>query len=102
MSIPSYSGPAGTPAGMTFPQRSLSGTLKAEALVRIGLERSGRGYTVTSIERLFGEDWSSGKYGRLRDVVTGPDGNLYVLTSNRDGRGTPRKGDDKILRLVYK
>jgi len=98
-----WPGKATPPAGMTFFRRDLYlATLKAEALVRIGLERSGRGYTVTSIERLFGEDWSSGKYGRLRDVVTGPDGNLYVLTSNRDGRGTPRKGDDKILRLVYK
>ena len=39
-------------------------------------------------------------YGRLRDVVTGPDGALYVATSNRDGRGRPRPGDDRILRVV--
>jgi aldose sugar dehydrogenase len=37
--------------------------------------------------------------GRLRDVVSGPDGCLYVLTTNRDGRGTPRAGDDRLLRL---
>lgn len=91
------------PAGMTFFRRDLYlATLKAESLVRIGLERSGRGYTATSIERLFGKGWSSGRYGRLRDVVVGPDRNLYVLTSNRDGRGTPRKGDDKILKLTPK
>ena len=41
-----------------------------------------------------------GRYGRLRDVVEGPRGALYVLTSNRDGRGRPRPGDDKILRIV--
>lgn len=38
-------------------------------------------------------------FGRLRDVVEGPDGALYVLTNNRDGRGRPRDGDDRILRL---
>ena len=38
--------------------------------------------------------------GRLRDVVQGPDGLLYVLTSNRDGRGQLLPGDDKILRLA--
>lgn len=37
--------------------------------------------------------------GRLRDAVAGPDRCLYVLTSNRDGRGIPRAGDDKMLRL---
>jgi aldose sugar dehydrogenase len=39
------------------------------------------------------------EYGRLRTVVEGPDGALYLLTSNRDGRGDARRGDDRILRL---
>jgi glucose/arabinose dehydrogenase len=40
-----------------------------------------------------------GQYGRLREVVVGPDGMLYVTTSNRDGRGSVTDGDDKILRI---
>ena len=41
-----------------------------------------------------------GEYGRLRTVVEGPGGALYVLTSNRDGRGSPEDGDDRILRIT--
>jgi glucose/arabinose dehydrogenase len=41
-----------------------------------------------------------GRFGRLRDVVSGPDGALYFSTCNRDGRGTPAAGDDRIVRIV--
>lgn len=37
--------------------------------------------------------------GRIRDVIVGPDKMLYITTSNRDGRGRPRSGDDKIIRV---
>lgn len=50
---------------------------------------------VISHQKLF-----EGDFGRLRDVTTGPDGYLYVLTSNQDGRGTPEINDDRILRIV--
>lgn len=40
--------------------------------------------------------------GRIREVVQGPDGYLYIATSNRDGRGTVRDGDDKIYRILGK
>ena len=38
--------------------------------------------------------------GRLRDVNEGPEGYLYVLTSNTDGKGFPDNTDDKLLRIV--
>ncbi len=50
---------------------------------------------VVSHEKLF-----QNEFGRLRDVATGPDGFLYILTSNQDGRGTPQTNDDRILRIV--
>jgi glucose/arabinose dehydrogenase len=89
------------PGGIAFHDGALFvATLGSEALVRLALASEGEGYTVRGIERWFAEDGSSGRYGRLRDVTVGPDGALYVLTSNRDGRGRPQDGDDRILRLT--
>jgi glucose/arabinose dehydrogenase len=41
----------------------------------------------------------AGRYGRVRTVVRAPDGSLWLTTSNRDGRGSPRSGDDRIVRF---
>jgi glucose/arabinose dehydrogenase len=67
------------------------GALVGEQMRRIRL----RGNRVVINEPLF-----QGEYGRIRTVVEGPDGALYALTSNRDGRGSPRDGDDRLLRIV--
>ena len=57
----------------------------------------------------FGEPQAllEGEYGRLRAVHAGPDGELYVLTSNTDGRGEPKRAgedgplvDDRMLRVT--
>jgi glucose/arabinose dehydrogenase len=40
-----------------------------------------------------------GTYGRMRDVVVAPDGALWLLTSNTDGVGVARAGDDRLLVL---
>jgi glucose/arabinose dehydrogenase len=82
------------PSGATFSHGDFYfATLRGEALRRIHLE----GDRVTEDEALL-----EGEYGRLRTVVEGPDGKLYVLTSNRDGRGSPEDGDDRILRVTLR
>lgn len=43
--------------------------------------------------------WFTGEFGRLRDAVAGPNGTLWVLTNNTDGRGSPLEGDDKLLQI---
>jgi glucose/arabinose dehydrogenase len=89
------------PSGMTFYEGALLkrlrgdllvATLRSECLVRIRLDEHNK---VTAIER-----WFTGKYGRLRDVAVGPEGAVYFLTNNRDGRGIPREGDDRIYRMT--
>jgi len=37
--------------------------------------------------------------GRLRDVVSGPDGTLWFMSNNTDGRGDPAAGDDRLDQL---
>ena len=68
-------------------------TLRGTHLLRLTVDTSTR--RVTAQERLL-----EGTYGRLRDVVSGPDGSLYFCTNDRDGRGNPTSSDDQVLRIV--
>ena len=80
-----------SPSGAAIVGSSLYvGALAGERLWRVPL----RGASVGRPRALL-----SGRYGRLRTVVRAPDGALWISTSNRDGRGTPRSGDDRIIRL---
>ena len=90
------------PGGMTFYRGDLFvATLRSEALLRIRFKVDREGYEIDSIERWFARDLKNGIYGRLRDVTVGPDGHLYVITGNTDGRAPLRPNDDKILRLKF-
>jgi quinoprotein glucose dehydrogenase len=97
------------PSGMSFYNgnllKHLTGdlfvaTLRSKSLIRIRLMKENTGYKAKKIERWFAESYNDGVFGRIRDVVTGPDGALYFLTNNRDGRGSPLPGDDKIYRIL--
>ncbi|WP_448005918.1 PQQ-dependent sugar dehydrogenase [Agromyces bauzanensis] len=44
-------------------------------------------------------EWFVDELGRLRDVVPGPDGELWIVTNNTDGRGSPGPGDDRLYRV---
>jgi glucose/arabinose dehydrogenase len=84
------------PSGMTFysPHRNEQATLlmselNGQQVMRIVID-SGNPAHVASQQQVLGG------VGRVRDVVTGPDNCLYVLTSNGDGRGSG--GPDRVLK----
>lgn len=68
-------------------------TLKGSALYRLSLSADGE--RITGQEVLF-----RGTFGRLRDVLVGPRGEVYIATSNRDGRGSPAAEDDRIIKII--
>ncbi|MGM0350607.1 PQQ-dependent sugar dehydrogenase [Streptomyces sp. Adlamb9] len=45
------------------------------------------------------QSFLTGTYGRLRTVAPAGDGKLWLITNNTDGRGHPKKGDDRVLEL---
>lgn len=81
------------PGGATFYNGSIFfGGLKGEALYEAVLNAS-RDDVVALKTHLKKE------YGRIRTTLIGPDGGLFIMTSNRDNRGAKREGDDRIIRL---
>jgi glucose/arabinose dehydrogenase len=87
-------GPEGGLAGCAATGRVVFlGALDGERIDVVQLDRTGKVTgTPQSVLR--------GQYGRLRTVVLDAQGGLWVTTSNRDGVGTPRADDDKVLRIV--
>jgi aldose sugar dehydrogenase len=95
--------PAVGPSGATFYRGNafpalkgnlLVGCLRGEGILRVQLD----GTTVMACARLLHQ-----KYGRIRDVVEGPDGYIYFTTSQFDPpEGTPRPDYDMVLRVVPK
>lgn len=76
------------PAGLAFYNGSLFfGGLRGQTLFEV------------NIQTLYLKEHFKGQFGRIRDVVLGPDKMLYITTSNRDGRGNPNTDDDKIIKI---
>lgn len=75
----------------------IMGTLGSRHLHRVEIDEEAE--RVTSHAVYFQGDPPEG-LGRLRDVMTGPEGGLYVTTSNCDGRGSCPEDGDKVLRIV--
>lgn len=75
-----------------FVNNVFTGTLRGTHLLR--LVPDGSAPRIAAQEVLL-----NGRFGRLRDVIPGPDGLLYLATNNRDGRGSPAATDDRILRI---
>jgi len=57
-------------------------------------------YQLDFVEGLSSQKSILSGIGRVRDVVQGPDGSIYVITSNTDGKGFPDSTDDKLLRIL--
>ena len=83
-----------SPSGLAFHEGSLwMASLRGQRLWQVPVTDAGVGRP---------RDWFVGDYGRMRTVVVAPDGNLWVTTSNRDGRGDPAPQDDRILELAIR
>ncbi len=100
-----HSGPTNTwaPAGMLVYRGDLLRDWNGDILFANLRGRHIRRVVIEGVEEprvVEDEILSAGEYGRMRAMVVGPDGALYVTTSNRDGRGQPVADDDRILRIV--
>jgi glucose/arabinose dehydrogenase/chitodextrinase len=81
-----------SPSGLAYAGGTLfAAALRGQRLWTVPL--SGSGTPGTPLAEF------SSTYGRLRAVAVGPDGWLWVTTSNRDGRGTPVAQDDRVVRV---
>lgn len=105
-----YGYPNGTRAGAAVPDRTVPAAtagLGGCAVIERGL------FVVSSTgKRLYAFEldgsgqvgaptsFLTGAYGRLRTVVAGPDGALWLTTTNKDGKGKPTAQDDRVIRIL--
>jgi len=87
-------------SGATFVTGSQWGSWSGSLFVVALKDTSLRRFTVTPTLATQQDLLFKAKYGRLRAAVQGPDGAVYLTTSNRDGRGTPVSGDDRVVRIA--
>ncbi|MEU0335550.1 PQQ-dependent sugar dehydrogenase [Streptomyces sp. NPDC006193] len=81
-----------SPSGIAYAGGSIwMAGLKGERLWRIPLD----GTRASAAPQAF----LTGVHGRLRTVAAAGDGRIWLVTSNTDGRGTPEKGDDRVLEV---
>ncbi|WP_282938328.1 PQQ-dependent sugar dehydrogenase [Paenibacillus sp. RC67] len=86
------------PSGITFVTKGpWKGSLLAANLRGMQLQRFILGSDQQSVVKV--EERFKDELGRIRNVAEGPDGSLYILTNNRDGRGTSGADDDKLIRF---
>lgn len=105
---PLFEGPGDDPSyvdpQVTWPtaDASPSGITIVDDVVYVAALRGRRLWQVPTQDGVAGAPraWFDGTYGRLRAVVAAPDGSLWLMTNNTDGRGTPQDGDDRILRVT--
>ena len=75
---------------------SPSGIALAAGTIFIANLRGAALRTVPLAETSASTEYYVGEFGRLRDAVITPDGDLWFLTNNTDGRGSPGPDDDMI------
>ncbi|MCM4076168.1 PQQ-dependent sugar dehydrogenase (plasmid) [Actinoplanes sp. TRM88002] len=81
-----------SPSGLAIAGDTLYvAALRGERLWTVPIEGDGLGTPAALL---------TNEYGRLRTVAVAPDGSLWLTTSNTDGRGDVRDGDDRILRFA--
>ncbi|WP_435744997.1 PQQ-dependent sugar dehydrogenase [Microbacterium sp. PMB16] len=80
-------------------EASPSGIAVVDGAVYIANLRGERLRTVPLSDLTASQEYFVGDLGRLRDVVVAPDGALWMLTNNTDGRGDAAAGDDRVVRI---
>jgi len=79
-----------------FKNNYFFGCLRGSGIMRIEIDKNDPSRIISN------EMLAEVNSGRIRDIAQGPDGAIYFSTSNRDGRGSIREGDDKIYKIIRK